>query len=968
MNKNIALLALTGVLTLASCSGGPNVTTPPETQNPVTTGSLTIVKPDTVTAVVRNSAGTDVAPSSYSALAPGNYTVTFSREGYVSQTANFTIVAGQNTQVTAPNLTQNPSTTPSRGVYYIGANGALTAIPAADLEALRNGDASRFVFNAWLEDEAGGVTVSDANAISGTPSAGEQIEVAPDRTQNLAVAYVGYRAADGNVYPVAGATVRWNITGAPDYAELFEDVDEGDELTPEQQAALAAFLAGSEGAVIFGAADDGGNDTGFTGGITPPSVAQPLSISANAKQADTITNYVGGSNLPFPASNNTYPLNNATGVTSANVNGLTWTTLFANRDYAAAEVVAVAFIDGIEIDKAVLNKYFAPRPELTIDKRIVTDSDGDNNGVVSVTGGTVTLDIEVRNNGGIATDIDVSDLLNLGNADDYAIVGGTVQVLDENGTVVDSIPVAEGADGFDYTIDELDEGEARIFRFTVDADAPGAYCDTGVITSYNSPFFGAFDNVNLADEACAIFTAPQFTITKTFANGATTAVASAGQSVPVTITVRNNGNATGTFDGVSEFLSRVNGAPVPPTTNDPNYSVSNPSAGGVVTGDSITWDPATPIILAPGDSQTFTFNVQASADGQYCDVATTGEVSFGTAPTSNEACLVVVTPTITKTNNPRVLRPGQGYTSTITVRNPSTYTPITVNVNDTLGFNNSNNGYVTFSGATYSVNGNPAVAVTSANNAVSTGNVTIPANGTLVLTVNSTIPLGAGGTYCNVATFVPTFNPNFTPNSARDCVFVQTNVALQTQLTDTVDPITRNNGANADGRTTYVSVLSNEVASNETVGNSTISYAFGAQTGVVDGDPSGDGSVNPGDGLFNNPTATRVYFDPTPQRDPVTGAVVSDYNNATAVQLNQGADYTITSNAGGEQVLNITRALPPGAAFFVVHENVSVSPAVPTTNPNTGNNLYSTNYVWVTRGVASGTTYSATSAEPTSVR
>ncbi|MCV5264009.1 hypothetical protein OFC55_40740, partial [Escherichia coli] len=80
-----------------------------------------------------------------------------------------------------------------------------------------------------------------------------------------------------------------------------------------------------------------------------------------------------------------------------------------------------------------------------------------------------------------------------------------------------------------------------------------------------------------------------------------------------------------------------------------------------------------------------------------------------------------------------------------------------------------------------------------------------------------TIPLGAGGTYCNVATFVPTFNPNFTPNSARDCVFVQTNVALQTQLTDTVDPITRNNGANADGRTTYVSVLSNEVASNETV-------------------------------------------------------------------------------------------------------------------------------------------------------
>lgn len=921
MNRNLGLLALTGVLTLASCSTGPTtppvVTPPPTTETPVTTGSVTIVKPDAVTAVVRNEAGTVVAPSTYGALAPGNYSVTFSREGYVSQTATFTIVARQNTQVTAPNLVQNPTTTPNRGVYYINAAGNLVAIPAADL---RNPD--RFVFSAWLEDLTGGVAVAN-NAITGTPTTAEQDETAPSRSQNLASAYVGYRAADGTVFPVAGATVRWNITGA-------------------------ASGNGANTPVIFGGADDGSNDTNFGGGVTPPaSLLQPLAISAGGKQADTITNSAVLANTPFPSTTGANPLFNRTGVTSPNINGYTWTTLFAAADRADAQVVAVASIGDLEIGKQVLAKTFAPQPNVVITKTVIADSDGNNDATAPLPGGTVTLRITVRNTGaGAATDVRIQDRLFSGDAAAYNIValpaGTTAQ---------------QGNDGFDATIANLAPGAEQNFDFQVTATAAGVYCDRATLVEFRNVDFGLTTS-GASAEACAIFVAPQVNVFKTFvdANGAelgSNVTVNPNTPARLRIRVTNNGGAAANVTSLIDNLVRVNGTAV--TTENPNYSITLPTQPAGATANARDgFDYRTAFTLAPGATQDFFFTAQANADGTYCDAATV--TSNGGNPTSSEACLTVVTPAlnITKTNNVDSVRPGENYTSTITVRNTGTGTATNVNISDILGRQINTNNYVTYASSSFSISGGAATAgffnpanQTAYAGSSATSTINIPAGGSVVFTVTSTVPAAAQpGTYCDFATFT---SSNAGTQTTSACVQVRVFAALQTQLTDTIDPIVANGGANADGRVNYTSVLSNEVASNEAVRNSVVTYAFGAA------------ALGGADGQFNNPTATNVFFDPTPQRDAATGAVISRQDNATAVRLVQGTDYTITNNAGGEQTLNISRQLPAGGVFFVVHEGVSAPTGL-------APRQYFTSYVWNTVGVLSNAQYQGRADEPTTVR
>jgi len=916
MNRKVSLavLALSGVLSLAACSQDNG--TKPIPPITVGTGSLSIVKPDAVTATVTNSTGGSVASGSYGTLSPGNYSVTFSRPGYVSQTTNTTVVANQNTTVTAPELSAVTAPTKGRGVYYVNAAGNLVAVPVADLS-----NPDKFVFQAWLENEDAGIAIAE-NKISGAATDSERIEVAPSRTQNLAAGYVGYISADGTVFPVAGATVRWNITGAA--------------------PARASDVGGSNTNVIFGGADDGSNDTNFGGGITPQNL-KGQSISAAGKQADTITNTTSLANTPFPSSTAQYPLNNATGVTSPNVNGFTWTTLFSTSDRASAEIVAVASVGDLEVGKQVLNKYFAPRPNVTITKTVLTDSTAPTTDGQAAVGGTVTMRIAVTNNGaGVANAVNVTDRLVSG---DPALTSIT-QPAPQAGVTY----TAQGDDGFDATIAALAPGQTINIDFPVTSNTAGVYCDQATLTNFDSLDFDIV-NSGLQKNACAIFVAPNVNVIKTFLDAAGNDLGASTQvsaNVPASVRFRvvNNGGADASITSVDDNLVRVNNAAV--TTADPSYSTTLPTGAVANARDGFTY--TAPFTLAPGASRDFTFAVQSSADGTYCDAGSVA--SNGGNPTSNEACLTVATPklTITKVNSSATVQPGSNYTSTITVRNTGTGTAQNVNVSDLLAQNGPTN--VSYASATFQNGANAASAAffnptnrTAYASANGTDTINIPAGGSVLLTVTSTVPAAATpGSYCDFASFT---SANAGTGTASACVQVRQFVALQTQLSDTLDPVVGNGGTTADGRTNYTSLLVNEASSNEAVNNSTVTYAFGAAT------------LNGTDGLFSNPTTTDVYIDATPQRDANTGAVISDNTNASAVKLVLGTDYTIGNNANGEQTLSITRTLNPGGVFFVRHLGVSASVAP---------KQYFTNYVWSTTGVVSNTIYQGASSEPTTIK
>ena len=138
MNKRIALLSLTGVLALASC-GQTNVDPTCATgQNlvngvcttPATTGSVTFVGAAGYTVVVKDSKGAVVPAANYGTLAPGTYSVTYSKDGYVSQNGSFTITAGQANTVTAPTLVQVGTSTGA--VSFTNPNGYTVVVKDAN--------------------------------------------------------------------------------------------------------------------------------------------------------------------------------------------------------------------------------------------------------------------------------------------------------------------------------------------------------------------------------------------------------------------------------------------------------------------------------------------------------------------------------------------------------------------------------------------------------------------------------------------------------------------------------------------------------------------------------------------------------------------------------------------------------------------------------------------------------------------
>ena len=180
-------------------------------------------------------------------------------------------------------LAQDNGVFESAGVtaVYTDVDGNLAEIADGDLQA------NRFVFYAWLEDLEGGFSLANAAT---APSDEEKTEFAPSRTQNLVAAFVGYRDDDGNVLPVAGAQVRWEID------EQWDD---------------------AIGSTFFGAADAVGQ-AGVAGGL-----------GITGSQAVTLTNNANVFNRArFPVATD-FPLYNATGLTSPDTGGVTWVTLFS---------------------------------------------------------------------------------------------------------------------------------------------------------------------------------------------------------------------------------------------------------------------------------------------------------------------------------------------------------------------------------------------------------------------------------------------------------------------------------------------------------------------------------------------------------------------------------------------------------------------------------------------------------------
>ncbi|WP_019012500.1 hypothetical protein [Deinococcus aquatilis] len=99
------------------------------------------------------------------------------------------------------------------------------------------------------------------------------------------------------------------------------------------------------------------------------------------------------------------------------------------------------------------------------------------------------------------------------------------------------------------------------------------------------------------------------------------------------------------------------------------------------------------------------------------------------------------------------------------------------------------------------------------------------------------------------------------------------------------------------------------MSSNEGAINNVLIYNFGAT------DP-----VQQTPGLFNF-SNTQVYYDPTPVRDPQTGAITSDYTNASSTLLTVGAgagQYTVNAATGvGQQTITLNPAFRVAPSGFL---------------------------------------------------
>lgn len=807
MNKKIALMAITGILALASCSQTATDTTAPSvtfsaSPNPVTSGtsvtlsgtatdaagvssvtisptnggpsctatvsstgafSCTVTAPAVTSSTTYNYTATakdvngntsNAATASYTVNPVGGgvpidpstptHTVTVNLTGVngtniTVKDANGAIVAGYNSgqitnggKITLPagvyTITANDilgynlkapatvtvdlstadasasftyekatSANPSGvGAYYVDGSGNRVYLNFAD-----GFDASKFRFNAWLEDEVGGINTAPINA--GTGNAGnasdpERLEYAPVNHQNIVASYMEYND-NGTWRPVVGGQVEMNIL-------------------PEAGTAYPA--------IRFTAADD-------VNRTTAPMTGQD--IHSNAFSSRSWTNASGAYETnPIFYPNASYPYYNVTGVTNPIVPGYSWAALMnspeavqafpTGTDYLEAKVQVVGFVNGNEVGKQWVTKRFIPQAKIDIVKELraidpltrqCTATLVKDGSQTYLPGQEACFTITIRNTGdAVARSIAFNETWTPVKKDTYSI-GMTPEEytrLTAAGVTFNTTVKNDGQqykfvdEKFSGTIASLAPGAEQTITFFGRGVNNGVYCDEASLGNYLNnpdPVTGAYRLVpnygQRVDQACfTVYGQPELNITKTITPVDNSPVdpgvtANRNQWVDVTVTVRNEGTQVANNVLVSDRLTSFasyDGSAVP---TDANHELS---LGGSVQGmaDLVAaqgndgLDFRIPNLEA-GGVLTYTYRARANADGTYCDTASITSVA-GTPVTdrNSNACFTVAMAhlKIAKTNDPQTgLLPGDYYTSNIVVKNIGTLSAYEVNVFDLVG-------------------------------------------------------------------------------------------------------------------------------------------------------------------------------------------------------------------------------------------------------------------------------------------
>ncbi len=651
-------------------------------------------------------------------LEPGEYTASASADGFKSASDTVSVIAGVTSNI-GLHLQQGTEGVGPRVVYRDG-NGNLVGIDREDVSA------ERFVFRAWLENLEEGIEPSAD--VPGMPTSDERDEIAPSFTQNVAGAWVGYRAGDDVVYPVVGADIRWRIDR--DFNEALNSVQ-------------------------FGASDDGGAALGF-----------PMSGIDN-DQAMTRTNNRRLDNALFPVADD-YRLYNQTGVSSPDQDGFSWVTLFSPDARARARLLAVAMVDGVEVGKEVMIKQFAPLADLEITKTVSTDElNLETDGV-----GSVSFTVTVTNTGeGDATNVVLEDRRSSGAEGDYTLDASS---LPGGATAVD--------DGFDMSF-SLAAGESREIVFDADLSGTDTFCNLATVVEFSDEF--RTETPDLSADACVTTIEPDLNVIKDFVDGDGNSMGdrvTVAQNEEATLRIRvpNRGGAEATTVSLDDALTTVDGSAS--SGDDAAYAIASLPSGASDNGeDGFTIDIGT---VGADEVLTYTFPVSASADGEYCDTAAV--LVDGSEVGNDEACLVVATPEleITKANNADVVLPGDSYTSTISVTNVGNAPARDVSITDQLGTLDSGSSRVVLVSSSFNggVSGDVSGGTVSAPEMVD-----IAPDETMVFTVTSKVPNQAPfGDYCDVGAYE---SENAGSGEVEACVQVPAFAALQTQLVEGRDSL-----------------------------------------------------------------------------------------------------------------------------------------------------------------------------------
>lgn len=861
------------------------------------------------------------------------------------------------------------------GAFYFDKDGKKVYFAADPAKLNADVAAGKFRFTAWMDKSNGTGLAVSGTTITGAADSKQQTEYAPTNTQNIVGAYMAYN--DGGVWrPVINSEVQMEILSQTGNVR-FAAADDQNRSTMEPLDISANALSEKSWTNLA----TNPNNIPYPSSATYPTYNQTGVGSANTD------GYTWAALNHDPA----FATGTATEggvVASARVraigyvNGLEIDKQFMNKNYVATANVEVVK-EVVLLDRNQNDTFVRTFNDPTIP---ANPTGRDGVGVYNP-GEEVGIRIRVINHGQVAANtIKLTDSLTSGNDATHAI--GFSPALTAQATAQGITITNSGDDGFTANIATLAPGATKTITFIATGRADGTYCDTATIDSYvnGNGLLGAkytdmtAGHLNVAgnpsaglatnkDATCfAVKGVPGLSIVKTLVDTKGTAtmdddvtlpdgtMVARNENVRIRVIVRNTG--TGPAEGVKVTDALTSG-------NAATQSITPVSTGGTLVGDDgFTWNIGT---LAAGGVATYDFNARASADGTYCDTATVS--STNTTPTypSDSACYKVATPflDISKTNQPASgLNVGDTYTSTIIVKNTGSLTATNVQVKDIIGrLVDPNSGlyiqpyqqlafasgryvlgtidpatgelrpYGTDKGVTLDGTVRPNQVVRTIGDLVEgtdTG-ITLPPNSYIAFNVVTTIPTGTKpGRYCDVATFTAAQNVLYSTNRAEACVTITAIAAIQPQLDDSIDPISKSAGES----TLFTAVAYNEKQSTEELINNVLTF----KTGMP------EGTTTPGSFDISN---ISVWYDPTAS-DVGTGQIITDLVGATNIT----AQTTISPNPVTNGTFTITLpanfAVAPDAAIFVFFNGKPIATAA--ADPTD----YNSTMIWTSKGAISG--------------